>query len=246
MKRIIFIMVMMLFVQGIHAQQYYGQVQDRDGYTNIRRGPGTNYAIVRRYQSGDYLYYTPQNNGWSKVYSGKSSNTYMGYMHTSRIVQVNPNNSSNSSFSSSTSFKYGQHLRCINDNTIYLRTGPGENYRIGFCYLGYWENNGKFERDLDSGENKFFEDHYLDIEDHHFMEFENGDQVISFGDSKNGYTLVYAEVFCDGCQHAVGWFPTKYLRKECSKCNGLGNAYNQRSGVHDATCPKCGGRGYIK
>ena len=66
------------------APQFYGQVSDPDGYTNIRRGPGTNYPIVRQYNSGDYLYYTPQNNGWSLVYSGVKANTFMGYMHTSR------------------------------------------------------------------------------------------------------------------------------------------------------------------
>jgi uncharacterized protein YraI len=210
MKRFIFIMAMMLFVQGIHAQQYYGQVQDRDGYTNIRRGPGTNHAIVRRYQSGDYLYYTPQNNGWSKVYSGKSSNTYMGYMHTSRIVRVNPNNSNNSSFSSRTLFKYGQLLKRIADN-VYMRTGPGENYPIGFCYLGFWDD--KFERDPDSGVNKFFDDRYLEENEKEWLKI--CEFVVSMGESKNGYSLVYDhEIFCEGCQHPVGWVPTKYLKKE--------------------------------
>ena len=228
MKRIIFIMVMMLFVQGIHAQQYYGQVQDRDGYTNIRRGPGTNHAIVRRYQSGDYLYYTPQNNGWSKVYSGKSSNTYMGYMHTSRIVRVNPNNSNNSSFSSRTSFKYGQTLRCISDN-VYMRIGPGVNYRKGYCYKAYWEN--KFEKDPESGVNIGDDD--LNI---------GNWWVVSLGEHKNGYTLVYFEGHCDGCPQPCGWVPTKYLRIECSKCNGQGVVYHQNSKL---ACPKCGGRGYI-
>lgn len=69
----------------------YGRVTDPDGYTNIRKGPSTNYPIVRRYYSGEYLYYVPQKSGWSKVYSGVSNSTYMGYMHTSRIKRVNPN-----------------------------------------------------------------------------------------------------------------------------------------------------------
>ncbi len=238
-------MAMMLFMQGIHAQQYYGQVQDRDGYTNIRRGPSTNHTIVRRYLSGDYLYYTPQNNGWSKVYSGKSSNTYMGYMHTSRIVQVNPNSSNNSSFSSSTSFKYGQLLQCINDNVIYFRTGLGENYRIGVCYAGYWEHF-RFERDLDYGEYYFEDmpDWYQDC-----PTLWNGDassdEAISLGESKNGYTLVSQANACfDGGLLLVGWFPTKYLRIACPKCNGTGTVLNQRSGYYDAVCPKCGGREY--
>ncbi len=77
-----------------HQQQTikrYGRVSDPDGYTNIRRGPSTKSPIIGRYNSGDYLYYVPQSNGWSKVYSGVRGNTFMGYMHTSRIRRVNPN-----------------------------------------------------------------------------------------------------------------------------------------------------------
>ena len=111
----------------INAQQYYGRVQDADGYTNIRRGPSSNYAIVRQYQSGDYLYYTPQSNGWSKVYSGKSSNTYMGYMHTSRIVRVNPN----SSYDRSPSVNYRSgYITDPRDTYVNIRKGPGTNYAI--------------------------------------------------------------------------------------------------------------------
>ena len=116
------------------APQFYGQVSDPDGYTNIRRGPGTNYPIVRQYNSGDYLYYTPQNNGWSLVYSGVKANTFMGYMHTSRIVRVNPN--SGSSYSSSNSNSYpsaNYHEGYIVDpvdDYVNVRKGPGINYAI--------------------------------------------------------------------------------------------------------------------
>ena len=115
------------------APQFYGQVSDPDGYTNIRRGPGTNYPIVRQYNSGDYLYYTPQNNGWSLVYSGVKANTFMGYMHTSRIIKIDPNQSSSYSSSSSSSSNGNYHEGYIVDpvdDYVNVRKGPGINYAI--------------------------------------------------------------------------------------------------------------------
>lgn len=117
------------------APQYYGQVSDPDGYTNIRRGPGTNYTIVRQYSSGDYLYYTPQKNGWSLVYSGVKANTFMGYMHTSRIVRIDPNSgssysSSGSSYSSSGGNYHEGYIVDPVDDYVNIRKGPGTNYSI--------------------------------------------------------------------------------------------------------------------
>jgi uncharacterized protein YgiM (DUF1202 family) len=121
---------------SIDAQQYYGRVSDPDGYTNIRTGASVNSPITRRYYSGYYLYYTPMKNGWSKVYSGARSNTFMGYMHTSRIVRVNPN----SGYSSSTYTSNGLRRGTIvdpRDNYVNVRKGPGTNYSIVTClYVG--------------------------------------------------------------------------------------------------------------
>ncbi len=110
------------------APQFYGQVSDPDGYTNIRRGPSTSYPIVRRYDSGDYLYYTPQGNGWSLVYSGDKANTFMGYMHTSRIVRVDPNRSDSYGYSGD-SYRKGYIVDPV-DDYVNIRKGPGMNYAI--------------------------------------------------------------------------------------------------------------------
>lgn len=147
MKKLAFIIaILMASMMTINAQQYYGRVQDADGYTNIRRGPSSNYAIVRQYQSGDYLYYTPQSNGWSKVYSGKSSNTYMGYMHTSRIVRVNPTN--NNSGNNGTSGLRRGVAYDPNDTYINVRKGPGTKYAIASQLLNgttiYLQGSGKW------------------------------------------------------------------------------------------------------
>ena len=117
----------MLTVMGVDAQQYYGRVSDSDGYTNIRRGPSTSYPIVRNYTSGDYLYYTPDKNGWCKVYSSNKSSSFMGYMHGSHIVKVNPNGRSSSS--SSSTMKYGR-VYDPKDNYVNIRRSPSTSAAI--------------------------------------------------------------------------------------------------------------------
>ena len=109
------------------APQLYGQVNDPDGYTNIRKAPSTDAPIVRQYNSGEYLYYTPQKNGWSLVYSGVKSNTFMGYMHTSRISKIDPNYSD--SYSTNTYYEEGYIVDPV-DNYVNVRKGPGISYSI--------------------------------------------------------------------------------------------------------------------
>ena len=126
------------------AQSYYGRVSDPDGYTNIRRGPSTGSPIVRSYSSGDFLYYTPVGNGWCKVYSGARSSTFMGYMHSSRIVSVNPNIRGNAS-----PILYPGHITDPVDNYVNVRKGPGTNYGIvARLYVGefvyYSKTNSKW------------------------------------------------------------------------------------------------------
>ena len=140
-------MILMASMMTVDAQRYYGRVQDSDGYTNIRRGPSTRSAIVRQYRSGNYLYYTPQNNGWSKVYSGSTASTYMGYMHTSRIVRVNTTGNNNNGGTNTTAKRKGVAYD-PNDTYINVRKGPGTKYAIASQLLNgvtiYIEGSGKW------------------------------------------------------------------------------------------------------
>ena len=110
------------------APQLYGHVSDPDGYTNIRRGPSTKYPVVGQCNSGDYIYYTPQSNGWSKVYSSAEANSFMGFVHTSRII----NNSSKqgSSQSPSKSNYHEGYIADPVDSYVNVRKGPGTSYAI--------------------------------------------------------------------------------------------------------------------
>lgn len=146
MRKLAFLMmILMASMVTVDAQRYYGRVQDADGYTNIRRGPSTSTSIVRQYQSGAYLYYTPQKNGWSKVYSSKTSSSYMGYMHTSRIVRVT--NSNNNGGTTTTAKRKGVAYD-PNDTYINVRKGPGTKYAIASQLLNgvtiYIEGSGKW------------------------------------------------------------------------------------------------------
>lgn len=135
MKRLALLLTVVFVTLSSSAQKYYGMVSDPDGYTNIRRGPGTSYAISRRYSSGDYLYYTPVGNGWAKVYSGAKANTYMGYMATSRIIKVNPNGG-NSYNNRARNYRSG-YITDPTDSYVNVRKGPGTNYAIATrLYVG--------------------------------------------------------------------------------------------------------------
>ena len=115
---------------SVDAQKYLGYVSDPDGFTYIRAAASNKAEILGDYTSGEYLYYTPLKNGWSKVYSDASSSSFMGYMHTSRIVRINPNSSSYTTGGTSTSSLRRGTIVDPRDNYVNVRKGPGTNYAI--------------------------------------------------------------------------------------------------------------------
>ena len=54
------------------------------GYTNVRQGPGTNYAIVTKVKDGSPIYYTNYNANWKNVYN--TAGQFLGYMHSSKVI----------------------------------------------------------------------------------------------------------------------------------------------------------------
>ena len=119
----------------IEAPQLYGRVSDPDGYTNIRRGPSTKYPVVGQCNSGDNIYYTPQSNGWSKVYSSAEANSFMGFVHTGRIVSNSSKQGSGQSPSRS-NYHEGYIVDPV-DSYVNVRKGPGTSYAI----VGQLDNN---------------------------------------------------------------------------------------------------------
>lgn len=61
-----------------------GHVIREGGYTNVRQGPGTNYAIVQKIKDGSPIYYTNYNSNWRVVYD--NAGNALGYMHASKVI----------------------------------------------------------------------------------------------------------------------------------------------------------------
>lgn len=87
MKRFFLTLLAMLCMTMAFAQTVY-LVKDEGGYTNIRKGPGTNYGIEMTWQDGNYLYCTKLDNGWAKAYSRTSDGTqyFLGYISNTKLV----------------------------------------------------------------------------------------------------------------------------------------------------------------
>lgn len=58
-------------------------VVDEDGYTNIRRGPGTQYSIVDRVRDGSYISVGGSERGWYRVYNSRG--VLRGYISGNKI-----------------------------------------------------------------------------------------------------------------------------------------------------------------
>ena len=75
------------------AEIYFGVIQDPDGYSNVRKGPGMEYEVVDTLYDGEEFIYEQLEGNWWKVYT-KDPKTYShlrnnGYLHRSRIMNTN-------------------------------------------------------------------------------------------------------------------------------------------------------------
>ena len=63
------------------------QVEDQDGYTNIRKGPGTKYAIVDKMRDGSYILISGEyDDPWFKVYNQKC--VFRGYISAKKVLRL--------------------------------------------------------------------------------------------------------------------------------------------------------------
>ena len=62
------------------------KINDPDGYTNIRSGPGIDYETVARVVDNEIFYTIPQQSDWWPV---RTKDDKLGYMHRSRISLQN-------------------------------------------------------------------------------------------------------------------------------------------------------------
>ncbi len=102
-------------------------------YVNLRKGAGTNYAVVANLRKNTKLTFLDTklyNTNWYKVKLASSSTT--GYIHKdyAKITSTNNNSGNNSGKNSTTTTTTTGH---VNDDYVNLRKGAGTNYSVVTC-----------------------------------------------------------------------------------------------------------------
>ena len=88
MKYLPFIIVLLFPPTLSHAQLLYAQINDPDGYTNVRSGPGASYPIVGQIKAGIVFGFNEiENSSWWNVNTRRD---VYGLMHKSRIDPLIP------------------------------------------------------------------------------------------------------------------------------------------------------------
>ena len=113
-----------------NAQLFSGLVNDPDGYANIRTKPTTSAPVLYEKESGDLIFYSPMNNGWSKVYKENDTSTFLGYMSTSRIKRINISEMSDPGEEDDEPTYISGEIVDPQDSYVNIRKGPGTNYAI--------------------------------------------------------------------------------------------------------------------
>ncbi len=67
--------------------KYYARINDPDGYTNVRKGPGKDYKVISKVYEGEVFIVLEENSNKDWAYILTMNGT-RGYMHTSRIKPV--------------------------------------------------------------------------------------------------------------------------------------------------------------
>ena len=71
---------------SLAQQRYIGQINDPDGYTNIRKSPNSKAEIIGKLLKNEYFFYTENSSDWYEV---STQRKVQGFVHKSRIQKVN-------------------------------------------------------------------------------------------------------------------------------------------------------------
>ncbi|MBR6980305.1 MAG: SH3 domain-containing protein [Prevotella sp.] len=88
MKKLLLMILAAMLILPCAAQRF-GLVKDEGGFTNIRKGPGTNYPVVEQVQDGSFISFDTGIGSWYKVYTTYTDGTpqeMIGYIHSSKVV----------------------------------------------------------------------------------------------------------------------------------------------------------------
>ena len=89
---------------------------------NFRKGPGTNYSIIKTLSKGTKVGFISESNGWAKInYNGS-----IGYISSKYLGAINSNNN-NTNEEADNTVKYN---KSVTGSRVNLRKGPGTNYPV--------------------------------------------------------------------------------------------------------------------
>ena len=87
MKRFFFALVVALMALPSMAQLRWGLVKEEGGFTNVRKGPGTKYAIVDKVLDGSYVLISGDyGDKWYKIYTQRGA--FRGYISANKLEDM--------------------------------------------------------------------------------------------------------------------------------------------------------------
>ena len=127
MKKILVILMLLCFAIGADAQRRAYVIRE-GGYTNIRRGPGTNYGIVKKERDGNPILVGDNVGGWYEVYS--EGGYFVGYISANKVVFSRGGQPRRPRYDRNQGGGLITVQVAQEGGYTNLRSGPGTNYRI--------------------------------------------------------------------------------------------------------------------
>ena len=110
---------------SLAQQRYIGQINDPDGYTNIRKSPNSKAEIIGKFLKNEYFFYTENPSSWYEV---STQHKVQGFVHKSRIQKVNDKELI------ALKINFGDYAENTHDTIVKLNTLKEANH---FFIIGY-------------------------------------------------------------------------------------------------------------
>ena len=110
---------------SLAQQRYIGQINDPDGYTNIRKSPNSKAEIIGKLLKNEYFFYTENPSGWYEV---STQHKVQGFVHKSSIQKVNDKELI------ALKINFGDYAENTHDTIVKLNTLKEANH---FFIIGY-------------------------------------------------------------------------------------------------------------
>ena len=109
------------YIKPVSTTSTYNDIRIITGNSvNFRKGPGTNYSVIKSFSKGTQVNFISQENNWIKVnYNGTVGYVFSQYV-SNKTTTDNPSTDNNTSIT----------LKYVTGNSVNFRKGPGTNYSV--------------------------------------------------------------------------------------------------------------------